>query len=325
MKPRNAFIIRCAPSKISRIDFVLEENQIVIGWSSTQDLLLKKEISREDFKQILIQEYSGYNENPYSLGQAVGYLWRFIREMQVGDYVLVPVPRAFYIGEVIEDAKYYPEGLENDTAIRRKVKWLNNKNSIPRDFCDAGLISRLKYQGTCVGAGDLVVGIENALNAANKNQPISFREQAKEKLKEDLILILSSKSANLSPKKFEELIRQLLHGLGAKTSKIPSNRTYGNSIADVDVIADFEHLGIRIYVQVKYHNHTTDTHAVNQVIEAIKKDNPDNLQPIIGWVVSSARFTQEASNLANDNGIRCIDVEELAEMIISIGLNKFEL
>lgn len=322
---KNAFIIRCAPSKISRIDFVLQESQIVIGWSNTRNLLLQSDISREDFKKILIQEFNGYNENPYSLGQAVGYLWRFIREMQVGDYVLVPIPRAFYIGEVAEEAKYYSEGVENDTAIRRKVNWLNNKNPIPRDFCDAGLISRLKYQGTCVGAGDLIAGIENALNAVRNNQAISFREQAMEKLKEDLISIFSSKSTNLSPKRFEELVRQLLHGLGAKTSKIPSNRTYRNSVADVDVIADFEYLGIRIYVQVKYHNHSTDTHAVKQVIEAIKKDNPDNLQPIIGWVVSSAIFTEEASNLANDNGIRCIDVEELAEMIVAIGLNKFEI
>lgn len=323
--PHNAFIIRCAPSKISRIDFVLQENQIVIGWSDTKELLLNETISRDDFKKILIQKYIGYNENPYSLGQAVGYLWRFNREMQIGDYVLVPIARAFYLGIIESKATYYPEGVSSDIAIRRNVKWLNNKNPIPRNLCDAGLTSRLKYQGTCVGAGDLIESIEKALNAVKNFKEVSFKEQAKEKLKEDLINIFSSTATNLSPSKFEELVRQLLQALGASASEKPSNRKYKNSIADVDVIADFEHLAIRIYVQVKYHNYQTDMHAVKQVIEAIKKDNPDNLQPIIGWVVSSAKFTNEATNLANDNGIRCIDVEELTEMILSVGLNRFKI
>ncbi len=324
--PQNAFIIRCAPSKISRVEeLVLKEDLIVIGWSNIQDLLLDDKLSRDDFKRLLIQEYSDYNENPYSLGQAVGYLWRFIREMQEGDYVLVPIPRAFYIGEITGEAYYFESGLKDDTAIRRNVKWLNNKKPILRDYCDSGLISRLKYQGTCVGAGDLIPSINTALELAANNKAVSFKDQAQDKLREQLISVLSSKSTNLTPKKFEELVRQLLTALGADTSKLPSNRIYKNNIADVDVIADFINLGIRIYVQVKYHNNETDIHAVKQIIEALRQEDADSIQPKIGWVVSSAKFSEEAINLADMNGIRHIDVNELSDMIISIGLDKFNI
>lgn len=323
---KSAFVIRCAPSKISRVEeLVLKKDLIVIGWSYTQDLLLSQKLSREDFKKLLILKHTEYSANPYSLGQAVGYLWRFIREMQIGDYVIVPIPRAFYIGEIVGEAYYFQPGLQDDTAIRRNVKWLNNKKPILRDYCDSGLISRLKYQGTCVAAGDLIQSIKTALESAVNNKAVSFKEQAQDKLREQLISVLSSKSTNLTPKKFEELVGQLLKALGADTSKLPSNRVYGNNIADVDVIADFINLGVRIYVQVKYHNHETDTHAVRQIIEALRKEDADSVQPKIGWVVSSAKFSEEAIKLADENGIRHIDVDELSDMIISIGLDKFDI
>ncbi len=321
----NAFVIRSSPSRVKRINLVLQDDQIIIGWSKTQNLLLDKNLTRDDFKRILIDYYPEYRDNSYSLGQAAGYLWRFIREMKIGDYALVPIPHAFYLGRVTSDVKFERTGMKTDSWIRRDVEWLNNKAPISRDKCDAGLISRLKYQGTCVGASDLIGSIENALHSSENNVEVSFQQQAHNRLKEGLAETLSSNTSYMSPQKFEELIRQLLDAMGAETSIIPPNSKYKDSIADVDVIADFKYLGMRIYVQAKYHNTETDEHAIKQVIEAIKIDNPDNLQPILGWAVSTSTFSEKAIHLANENGIRCIDVDELAEMMVSIGLDKFEM
>ncbi len=320
---KKAFIIRCSPGGISRHQEMLKENQIVIGWSRTKNNLFNDELDRDGFKKELKSVYPLYNENPYSLGQATGYLWRFIREMGIGDYALVPIAKAFYLGEITSNLIYLQDRIEDDTAIRRNVKWLNNGKPILRDYCGSGLISRLKYQGTCVGATDLIDDIEIALKNSNSKEKPNFKTQLNEKLKQQAAKFLTSKESYLDDVKFEKLVRQLMIGLGAKSSIIPSKKRYKNSIADVDVLADFIHLGIKIYIQVKKHNHESDEYAVRQLIEAMKIDNPDGANPIFGWVVTSGKFNEKADNLANDNGIKVVNGEDLAEMIITVGLETF--
>jgi len=300
---------------------MFKNKQIVIGWSETEKLLFDPTLDRDGFKEILKLKYPNYINNPYSLGQGTGYLWRFIREMQIGDYAIVPISKAFYIGEVTSDSIYLPDKVAEDTAIRRNVKWLNNGEPIPRDYCSAGLVSRLKYQGTCVGATDLIEEIESAIEIAKKGTAPSFKEQLNDKLIQEVHSLLKSGQAYLDSNKFEKLVRDLMIGLGAKTSTTPSKTQYKDSIADVDVIADFIHLGLQVYVQVKKHTKESDDHAVNQLIEAIAIDNPDGSKPIFGWVITSAKFSPNAEKLANENGIRVINGDDLAEMIVAVGLD----
>lgn len=325
MNNQQAFIIRCAPSGINRLDELLVKNQIVIGWSYTKDELFNTSLNRDEFKQRLKEIYHpNYENNPYSLGQATGYMWRFIREMKVGDLAIVPIPRAFYLGEITSSTIYLENKVEADTAIRRNVKWMNNGKPIQRDYCGAGLISRLKYQGTCVSATDLIEDIKLALESSKKKSKPNFKNQLNENLKQKVAEFLTSKEAYLDDRKFEKLVQQLMLGLGATTSEIPTKNKYKNSIADVDILANFVHLGLQIYVQVKKHKESSDEHAVNQIVEAIKIDNEDNSKPIFGWVVTSGKFTEKAQNMANDNGIRVINGDDLAEMIVTVGLDKFK-
>lgn len=322
---RQAFIIRLAPSRKTRVNEMYKGNQIVIGWSKTQDKLFNLELDREGFKDILKQTYPEmYSDNPYSVGQAAGYLWRFIREMQIGDYAIVPISKAFYIGEITSDLIFMDDKIKDDTAIRRNVKWLNKGEPIPRNLCGSGLVSRLKYQGTCVGATDLIDDIEQALKSYKKGISPSYKNQLNEELKKSTIKWLNSDSSLLDDKKFEELIRQLIKGLGAQSSQIPPKSKYKGSIADVDVIADFVHLGIQLYIQVKKHKKQSDAHAVKQLIEALKIDNPDGTKPIYGWVLTSGEFAPEAVKLADSNAIRVVNGEDLAEMMISVGLQSFD-
>jgi predicted Mrr-cat superfamily restriction endonuclease len=317
---KQAFIIRCAPSYVSRINEVLKNEQIVIGWSDTRDLLFDNTLDRDGFKEILMKQYPSYMGNPYSLGQGTGYLWRFIKEMRIGDYAIVPILKAFYIGEITSDLIFLPEKINEDTAIRRNVKWLNNGHPILRDYCSSGLVSRLKYQGTCVSASDLIEDIEKAIDNSHSDTIPNFRNQLNEKLKQEASILLNSDSSFLDDRKFEDLVRKLMIGLGAKTSIIPPKTRYKDSIADVDVLADFIHLGLKIYVQVKKHKLESDEHAVKQLIEAMKIDNPDGSQPIFGWVVTSAKFNENAEKLANNNSIRIVNGEDLVEMLIAVGL-----
>lgn len=157
---KNAFVIRCAPSGISRVEEMMENNQIVIGWSHMEGLLFDKTMNRNQFKDKIRSVYTDYIDKPLSLGQATGNLWRFYREMNIGDFVLIPIPMAFYLGEITSDVNYLPEMIEKDTSIRRNIRLLNHGEPILRNTCSEGLIKRLKYQGTCVGASDLINDIE---------------------------------------------------------------------------------------------------------------------------------------------------------------------
>lgn len=322
---QQAFIIRCAPSGVSRLKELYAKNQIVIGWSHTKDNLFDFSLNRPQFKKRLKElSHPYYENNPYSLGQATGYMWRFIREMKVGDLAIVPIPRAFYLGEITSDLIFLDDKVDEDTAIRRNVKWLNDRKPIQRDYCGAGLISRLKYQGTCVSATDLIEDIERAIESSKKKRKPSFKNQLNENLKQIVGEFLVSKDAYLDDRKLEKLVKDLMYALGATTSEIPAKTRYKNSIADVDILANFVHLGLQIYVQVKKHKQESGEHAVNQIIEAIKIDNPDSSKPIFGWVVTTGKFTEKAENLANKNGIRVINGDDLAEMIVTVGLDKFK-
>ena len=322
---KQAFIIRCAPGGISRVEELLTANQIVIGWSETRNDLFNINLNWDEFKGIIRKAYHPhYEDNVYSLGQAAGYLWRFIREMQVGDYAVVPIPRAFYVAEIIEEVEFIEDKIEDDTAIRRKVKWLHNQEPVSRNYCRAGLVSRLKYQGTCVDATDLIDDLETAMANSVKGKLPNFKHQLNESLKTEVVNLLGSKEAYLDDVKFEKLVSKLMIALGATTAEIPSKTRYPNSIADVDVLANFIHLGLQIYVQVKKHSHKSDKYAIEQIVEALKIDNPDYSKPIYGWAVTSGQFDEEAETLANKNGIRIINGDELAEMIVGVGLNQLE-
>ncbi len=321
---KKAFVIRCAPSGINRMNEILKSNQVVIGWSLIEDELFNKKLKREDYKEVLKNKYEDYKDNPYSLGQATGYLWRFIHEMNIGDYALVPISKSFYLAEITSEPIYIPNKIRDDTAIRRDVKWLNNSEPILRDYCGSGLVSRLKYQGTCVEATDLISDIERSLKNANEKIPPKFKTQLNDNLKQHVTKYLISKDSYLDDRKFEHLIKQLMLGLGATTSDIISKSKYGKSIADVDVIANFTHLALQIYIQVKKHEGETDKHSVEQIIEAIKIDNPEGESKIFGWVISSGKFNEKAVKMADENNIRVINGEDLAEMILSVGLEIFE-
>jgi predicted Mrr-cat superfamily restriction endonuclease len=65
-------------------------------------------------------------------GADAGHMWHFIREMNIGDLVVVPYRSDFYVEEIKGSASYDEAMIGEDTAYRRDVQWLNDKKAIPR-------------------------------------------------------------------------------------------------------------------------------------------------------------------------------------------------
>lgn len=75
-------------------------------------------------------------------GSAGGHLWRFLRTLKPGDLVVVPAPWGeFYVAQVMGAPQ--PGNLPA-VSFWRPVRWLNDKQPIPRSIARSALQSRMK-------------------------------------------------------------------------------------------------------------------------------------------------------------------------------------
>lgn len=322
-KDKQAFVIRCAPSYNSRLDEVVNDNEIMIGWAWTKDELLDPALNRNGFKKIIVKHYPRYAKKSRSLGQAAGYLWRFIREMQIGDLALIPTSGAFYLAEVTGEVYCDESRVEADTAIRRGVKLLSDI-PIPRSLCANGLISRLKYQGTCVSATDRLEQVIQAFERHRTGMKPSYQEELREELREKVSAFLRSDSNLLNSDSMESLVHDLMGAIGAEECLIPSKSRYPVG-TDVDVIAHFHKLQTTICIQVKKHNESTGSHSIRQIVKAIPHIEEEFNYQTQAWVVNTGEFNEEARELAETEKIRLINGDDLAEMILDAGLERIFL
>lgn len=101
----------------------LHGNKIAIGWPEMGDLS-RLNNSRDAFKAAYAEAYS--DAKPGSIPTCAGMLYRFVNEVQVGDYIVFPskLDRMINIGVVESEYKY--DGTENDYVQQRDVKWLKH-------------------------------------------------------------------------------------------------------------------------------------------------------------------------------------------------------
>jgi hypothetical protein len=84
----------------------------------------------DDFRRVLSQEYYPDAKTLRSAGHAAGNMWRFLREIKVGDVVLVPHREDFYVAEVTGEPSHDPAAPEG--GFRRSTRWLNEKRPYVR-------------------------------------------------------------------------------------------------------------------------------------------------------------------------------------------------
>lgn len=112
-----------------------EHPHVCIGWSDMGDL---SDISSKEELSFRYDKF--FDKNPHGKGQDVGQIWRFLNDMQIGDYVIFAENSVFHIGRVESDYSYddtaYPEQSE-DYKNTRTVRWL--KKNISRSVLSSNL------------------------------------------------------------------------------------------------------------------------------------------------------------------------------------------
>jgi predicted Mrr-cat superfamily restriction endonuclease len=189
----------------------------MIGWSQAEGLL-DDSVSWEAFRAIVHNAYYATEGSLRKAGAAGGHIWRFVRAMKAGDLVVVPSWAEFYVAKITGPATYDPAKIDEDTAYRRAVVWLNDKKPIPRPLAKAALISRMKIQGTSADASDLLTEIKECLDLAEKGKNPTFQTDLQAKLV--AAVMQEMQSGRIEDFGFERLIQVVLTGLGAKEVRI---------------------------------------------------------------------------------------------------------
>lgn len=102
----------------------------------------EKKHSKEKLSEVYDEHYE---KNNRGRGQDVGQIWRFLRDMKIGDYVIFAENSVFHIGRVESDYIYDDkerEGQDPDYTNNRKVTWL--KKNISRSVLSDNLHNSLK-------------------------------------------------------------------------------------------------------------------------------------------------------------------------------------
>lgn len=316
---QSAFVLRIAPSGIDKVPEALRDDQIIIGWALAEGLL-NPALNWEQFREILRATYYANEPTMHKAGAAGGNMWRFIREMKPHDLVVIPFWSEFYVAEVVGPATYDPQKVDDDTAFRRSVKWLNSKKPISRQLAKSALISRMKTQGTSVDATDLLDEIKICLAVAQKGLVPTFQTDLQSRLIREVLSEL--RSGRMESFGFERLIQSVLLGLGAQEARIiPRSQDKG-----ADLIAIFRVAGaFRQVVAVQAKHWRPDPpvglDVVQQLIRGMEAEGAT-----LGMVITTGSIGENAVKAAEkyfeEEGLRIelVDGEQFAKLIVEHGI-----
>ena len=321
---------------------LLENGYLSIGFSDFSN--------NNSIDSVLTDGFNGLNlcfDKIWGYRPKIRYnLWRFLGEMKKGDWVLVPSRGTFSIFEVVDDKPVLMNSIDYtsindwhgnplsvkddglvynsannkiDLGFLRKVKSL--RTGISRyEYADSPLTSRMKIRNTNANISNLKESVEKAIKSFDLNSPINIYSQI---IKNSVPKILNTIQKELTPAKFEFLVKWYFNRIGATEVYIPpKNKT--NKEGDADVIAIFELIKTIIYAQVKFHQGETSHWAIEQITDyKNQKESIDDGYTKIGWVITSAKdFTEKSKALAIETQIHLIDGEEFATLILKSGIDN---
>jgi restriction system protein len=293
-------------------DAFLNEGLVGLGWHGVGDPL------RFSSKAAMLAEMKrAYPE--MSHGQAasgVGQLWRFERELTVGDDVVTyeSGTRQYHLGKIRSDARYAPGEIE-ELTLRRSVDWMT---SISRDLLSNDTKNRLGSTITLFkvpqSAADELRRTARGESSedAQDRAKIHFEEEEDpfESLTEEAALRIADRIGQLAWDDMQRLVAALLRALGYRTEIAPTGPDRGR-----DIFASPDGFGFeqpRIAVEVKHRlGEKIDAPALRSFLGGRHKDDR-------GLYVSTGGFTKEAYYEADRATIplKLMTLDDLSRAII---------
>lgn len=283
----------------------LNDNKIAIGWREFGDLS-KINATRDSFKDKYAETYPDAKKG--SVSTCSGMLFRFIYEMQIGDYVVFPSKsdRKINIGVIESNYTYVPSA--NEYVQQRNIKWLKH---LPRTFFSQGALYEI---GSSLSLFTVKNYADEFLSALDKNFKKSITEAEEDEsvaaTADDIIestkdFILKELTKNLKGYDLEDFIADLLRAMGYRTTVSAHGGDHG-----IDIIAYKDELPPRILVQVK----SQDSDIKETTIQSLKGAM---LSGDYGLFVTLSSYTKNARKYLDSTPIiRGIDGTELVDLIL---------
>lgn len=285
----------------------LQKDVIAIGWKEIGNLS-KIKAERDAFKEKYAQVYPEAKKG--SIANGAGMLYRFVCEVQIGDYVVFPskIDRRINIGIVEGNYEYNPDAVEY--VQQHKVKWLKH---LPRTAFSQGALYEV---GSAMSFFSIKNYSDEYLSALEKNfqkedisndseEDESVGATADEIIESTKDFILKELSKNLKGYDLEQFVADLLNAMGYRTSVSAHGGDSG-----IDITAYKDELPPRILVQVKSQDGDIKESTIQSLKGAMREGD-------YGLFVTLSNYTKNAQKyLENTPIIRGINGTELVDLIL---------
>jgi restriction system protein len=284
----------------------LQQKVVAIGWTPFGDL--SQCHTRDEYKKRYAKLYP--QAKPQGVATSAGQLFRFVREMQVGDLIVYSsrVTREVHLGRVTGPYQYRPDA-HSGYPNRRPVEWLA---VVPRTQFTQGALFEL---GSAMSLFQIktfadefraVLAGPVPTPAAEVEADTTVAQVTAEIEEQTRDFVLKRLSQHLKGIPLEEFVRHLLEVMGYRARLTPPNEP------SVDVIAHKDELGFEppiIKVQVK----SGEGKVVDMEVSALLgKLGPQEY----GLLVTLGAFTPPAMQFAaNQSRLRLISGIELVDFI----------
>lgn len=282
----------------------LNENKIAIGWREFGDLS-KVDNNREAFKKRYAQVYS--NAKKGSVPTSSGMLFRFIHEIQIGDYVVFPSKsnRMINIGVVKGEYMYVESAAEY--VQQRSVEWIKR---LPRTAFSQGALYEI---GSAMSLFAIKKYADEFLAALDKNfksnSAVEYDEDESVAATADDIVestrdfILKELSKNLKGYDLEEFVADLLRTMGYRTQISPHGGDSG-----IDITAYKDELPPRILVQVKSQDGDIRETTIQSLKGAMREGDYGVFVTLSNYTKNAQKYLENTPIIKGINGIELVDL-----------------
>lgn len=281
----------------------LNGNVIAIGWREMGDLSAL-EPTRDAFRDKYVEIYPDAKKG--GIGTGAGMLYRFLYEIQVGDYIVFPskIDRMINIGKVEGEYQFVPEAVEY--MQQRSVRWIKH---LPRTAFSQGAL----YE---IGAAMSLFAVKNypdeflhALEKGFKKAPQEIDDSvgatAEDIIESTKDFILKEISRQLKGYDLEIFVADLLRAMGYRTTVSPRGGDSG-----IDITAYKDELPPRILVQIKSQDGDIKEATIQSLKGAMREGD-------YGLFITLSNYTKNAKKyLDNTPIIRGINGTELVELVL---------
>lgn len=292
----------------------LGKDLIAIGWRDFGDLT-KVDASRDAFKAHYLEAYPDAKKGQIANG--AGMLFRFIHEVQIGDYVVFPSKsdRKINIGTVEGD--YYYEDNDGEYVQRRKVKWLKH---IPRLSFSQGALYEV---GSAMSFFTVKNYADEFLAALDKDfkktaTSVEADDESVGATADDIVentkdFILKELSRQLKGYDLEQFVADLLRAMGYRTTVSPQGGDSG-----IDITAYKDELPPRILVQVKSQDSDIKETTIQSLKGAMREGDYGLFVTLSNYTKNAQKYLDSTPIIRGINGTELVDLilkyyEELSE------------